>query len=176
MPEATPAADRLTALLREIEAARERERATRRPPVRRIGVAVLAACLIGGALIAAIASPAVRHQLALSFTREPARYVEVFFAAPLLQRETPGGPAVQVPVRVHAHGDELRAQAVVLSVRRSGRTTTRRAVVDLDAGQARTVVLSAPIPAGAGPWRASVALPGRTERLQFTSPDPRTGP
>ncbi len=164
-------------MLLEIEAARERERARRgRPPIRRIAAAALVACLIVGAVAVVATSASARRQLALSFTRQPAEYLEISFAAPLARIDSAGGAAsVRVPVRLHAHAEALRDQAVVLEVAGAGRTVTRRRTIDLAAGEARTVVLSAPIPAGSARWEISVALPGRAERLHFTSPTTSPG-
>ena len=124
------------------------------------------ACLSAGAVVLATTSAGIRHQLALSFTRQPASYVELFVASSSLRAAEGGGRAgVRVEVAVRPHEQDLHGQAVLLEVRRGDAVTTRRRVMSVDSGEDARLLLNAPLPRGTGPWTATVTLPGRDERL-----------
>lgn len=158
------------ARLRELLERLERDRARRAPrrtlPPRGIAIVLLAVVIGAAAVALAATSTAVRHQLALSFTRAPARYVELFVSSSSLRPADRGGrPNVRMEVEVRAHAEDLRDQPVILEVRRGGAVSLRRRTLSVRAGDRALVALSAPLPRGSGPWVATVTLPGRSERL-----------
>ncbi len=73
-------------LLSEIHAPRRRWTAAsadgRRPPAIRLAAAIVVACLVAAGAVLATSWEPLRHQLALSFSQEPARYLEVFLTSP----------------------------------------------------------------------------------------------
>ena len=160
----------LAALPREIDAARRRW-GTRSPdgraaPAIRVAAAVLVTLAVAVGAVAATSWGPVRHQLALSFSREPAQYVEVSLtSAPTASDLGDPVPTVRVPVTIRSHSEALVRQPITLQVRRAGQVVTRRSVVSVPSDGTAHVVLAAPVPRAFGPWSAEVSLPGRPERL-----------
>lgn len=160
---------RLRELLERLEAERERaRRAPRRSLSPRVaGIALIVAALGLGAVVLATTSSAVRHQLALSFTRQPARYVELFVSSSSVRTPLGAGRAhVRMEVEVRTHEEDLARQPVTLEVRRGDAVTVRRRALSVPSGERALITLSAPLPRGRGPWVAEVTLPGRAERLR----------
>lgn len=88
---------------------------------------VLAGLVVLG--LAAAVSPAVRHQLDLSLTRQPASYVELYFAQPMSS-----GPQAACLQR----GDSVRVEFVVESHLATRRAVAHRVTVDPDGPGQRT--------------------------------------
>jgi hypothetical protein len=120
---------------------------------------------------ATASSGAVRHQLALSFSKEPRPYVEVFVSSPASLSDRGNAPAVlRVPVTIRSHGRTLVGQQIALRLSRSGRAVTRATLVDVPRDGEVPVTLEAPVPRGDRPWVAVVSLTGRPERLLLHGP------
>ncbi len=126
---------------------------------------VLGLALLGTAVLLA---PGFRHQVELSVTRRPQRFLELYFPRP-----SPAGPqrvcgrdgsAVRVAFTVTSHLQRRRALRYVVRVspqRREDRSL--RGVVRVSPGQAVTVRRSVPTPRA--PYAVDVRLAGYDERL-----------
>lgn len=126
---------------------------------------VTAALLVVG-IVAALLSPAVRHQLSLSFQRQSAHYVELYFPDETAARAcaiTSDGK-LQVAATVRSHLAAPAALPYSVSVTGSDGTTASAAgVVSTTPGTASAFTANVVVPSAA--YTVQVQLTGRSERL-----------
>ncbi|MDT7710597.1 MAG: hypothetical protein QOG20_6204 [Pseudonocardiales bacterium] len=145
----------------------------------RLSIAVVAVALALG--LASWVSPAVRHQLGLSFTAEPSRYTELYFLAgrpPVFVRELGGVAQVGVDFVVAHDGTSASSYTYRVEVRGPGERPLNDQVgtVTVEAGMPRAVHVVLDLP-GSDKWESvGVSLVGRTESIHYTAPDTGAGP
>lgn len=124
-------------------------------------------------VIAALAVPSVRHTLAASFQRQPAPYVELYFAHPAAARActvTNGRLHVAISLRSHLTGDaRVRYRVATSSGTRHPAPAVRGALATTP-GATTSVPLAVAVPHR--PYAVTVTLPGRTEQLVLHCPTP----
>lgn len=127
---------------------------------------VTAAILVLGAS-AALVVPGVRHQLALSFQRQPTHYVELYLADENRARSCPVDSAgtLRVVASVRSHLGAADALPYVVTVTGANGTTTARSdgVVGTTPGRVSDFGADVAVPTSA--YTVQVALTGRSERL-----------
>jgi hypothetical protein len=138
------------------------------------------AVVFASGLIAVTAfSPAIQHQLAISFVRQPDRYTELYFSdnEPVTLRKDLRSIVAEVRFKVRSHeGDQTayhcRAVALDKALQVIGQSVTNASVQDGDtASVIETVRLS---PRDSAALRAiQVTLDGRVERLTYVMPPGR---
>lgn len=133
----------------------------RRRPRALPAVAVL---LLAG-LAAALLSPALRHQLAVSFQRQPAHYVELYFSDETTARACPVNPdgTTTVAVTVRSYLAAPAALPYVIELSAAGTSSTRTGTVATTPGTSAAFSATLPVPAAA--YTVQVQLTGRSEHL-----------
>jgi hypothetical protein len=129
-----------------------------------------------GAAFAVIAAQSawVRHQLAVSFTRQPHPYLELYFTQlPTSVTPRAGGERLAFGVGLATHDLGLRGTTLVTTVRRpSGRALSLSQPLNLAENGLKSIDLQVPLPRGAGPWQLAVTVPGHPEYLHFAGTTP----
>jgi hypothetical protein len=132
-------------------------------PVTLVGLVVVA--------LAALLVPSVRHQLGLSVTRKPARYVELYFAEAASGRQAVcirNGASIRVRFVIESHLERRRAvrYRVAIDPSAKGLPTRREAgSTGVSPGKTRDVKKSFTLPGDEG-YVVSVVLPGLDQRLR----------
>lgn len=130
--------------------------------------------------VAAAASPTVRDQLGLSFTRQPVRYVELFLlderAARACAADASGRLTIAVGVRSHLASPRALAWTATVerpSARASSGTSPStapsrvvRETGSVDTEPGRTARFEVRFPPGPRPTAIVVSLRGRSETVQ----------
>ena len=116
--------------------------------------------------LATLTVPGFRDELALSTTRQPEPFVELYFtrtvAHPMCSRD---GDAAAVRFVVVSHLERSTRMAYRLTVRSAdGDAAVRKRTVGLEPGQARQV--SARVPTAAGDYTVTVLLPTLDQRIR----------
>jgi hypothetical protein len=139
-----------------------------------LGVGVLAVT----ALVLVIVSPWVRHQLALSFTRQPDTYTELYFAGsrPVSGTDIANQPQVIVSFVVANHENgPTRYSYLVRVLDAAGRLAAQRAgSISVANGEERSNRVALAVPAGSAWSTVDVNLLNRSEAIHYTAPDART--
>jgi hypothetical protein len=140
------------------------------PGVRRRGRLAL---VIGGTAVLAVlwyVSPGFRHQVALSFTKEPRPFTELYFTdVGRLPKHLPAGAtSLTVPFTIASHErapDDYRWQVEV----NDGATTSVAATgaADVRPGSSRVVSAEVPGVRAGHHYRITVSLLGRPEQLHL---------
>ncbi len=147
--------------------------------MRRSSMLLTPAALLGAAAVALVLAialvPGVARQVALSTTRQPAPFVELYFGA----RGDTSCPApagrLRVGFTVASHLTSSRHLAYTLDVRtRAGREIRRNGAVLLAAGRRADVERVLRL-RGARPSEVLVRLPGRNEQIRLRCASPRAG-
>ncbi len=130
------------------------------------GAAPVTAALLVLGLFAALVSPAIRHALSVSFQRQPARYVELYFADESAARSCPvqdGTLRVVATVRSHLADPVAVPFAVTVST-----GVQAEGIVGTTPGSASDFGATVAVPRSA--YTVQVTLPGRSERLLLHCP------
>lgn len=139
---------------------------------------ILAVVVLGAAFVGiAVQSTWVDHQLAVSFTRRPEPYLELYFTRlPTSVRPPAGGERLAFGVDLATHDLSLRGTTLMTTVRRpSGSALSFSQPLDLAENGLKTIDLQVPLPPGAGAWQLVVTVPGRPEYLHFAGTTPAGG-
>ncbi len=136
-----------------------------------VTLAVVLALAVAGTLL-----PGFRHQLALSFTRQPVSYVELFFARPTAASPQAAcvrkGASVQVRFLVESHLEKRQAlgyRVVVDPVARSLPTRRQAASVEVSPGEVVSVTRTFAVPRREA-YVVSVRLPALDQELRGRCP------
>lgn len=136
-------------------------------------------CVLVVIALAATLVPGVRHQLALSLTRQQVSYVELYFARPTSAGAQAAcvrkGDSVRVRFVVQSHLARRQpvAYRVVVDPSRPGQRTRRQAgSVEVSPGKAVAVTRSFKVPRGAA-YVLSVKLPTFDQQLRVRCPASR---
>ena len=141
---------------------------SRRPPLWVVFAVVVA--VVSVAFVAMAAQSAwVRHQLAVSFNRQPERYLELYFTRlPTSIAPRSGGKQLVFAVAMATHDLSVRGTTLTTTVSRpSGRSRSVSRSINLPANGVTIVDGESPLPPGVGPWELVVRLAGRSEYLHF---------
>jgi hypothetical protein len=142
----------------------------------------IATGLAAAAFLAAVAvSPAVRHELALSFTRLPVGFTELYFTGPRTRPVlAPDGRAqVRVTFGIGRRGepDDFRYTYSVAVLGTDGALLAERtAAVLVPAGGHRDLDVSVDLPVPVPYGSVDVRLLGRPEHIRARAPVPGGGP
>jgi hypothetical protein len=133
-------------------------------------LAVLLALLVVGATVVALSSQA-RHQVALSFVRQPEKYTELYFSrnGPTQVSSDPDRVVVNVSFTLVNHEGKTTIFPYAVQVVNDAEEPLGRAEgsVDVAPGDLVTTTAAVDIPA-TKPWSAvDVNLEGRTEHIRF---------
>jgi hypothetical protein len=144
----------------------------KRPLLRGYGgvLAALSALLVVGGAMAALSGQA-RHQLALSFLRQPERYAELYFAGdgPTQASGSPDWVVVNVPFTVVNHEGRTSRFPYAVQVITDAEAPVGRVdgSADVADGNSLTATVAVGIPASE-PWSAvDVSLAGRSQHIRF---------
>jgi uncharacterized membrane protein len=126
----------------------------------------------------ALLSPMGRHELVISFTRQPDSYTELYFTGPtpVSTARVAGRQQITVNFAVTNHERRLTQYAYLVRLLDSGSTSATERMGYLAVGDGETlnnnVALALP---SKSRWSiADVNLVGRTEAIHYTAPDART--
>jgi hypothetical protein len=128
-------------------------------------------------MILLVVSPWARHQLALSFARQPDTYTELYFAGspPVSSTDIADQRQVRVNFVIANHEGVLTQYSYLIRVldptgASAGQREGSISVVD---GEKRLNQLSVVLPAGKAWSTVTVSLLRRSEAIHYTAPDTR---
>ncbi len=126
----------------------------------------------------ALFSPTVRHELAISFTRESDSYTELYFTGPtpVSPAQVAGRQQITVSFAVTNHEGRPSQYAYLVRLLDSGTTSTTEKMGYLAVGNGETLNshVALALPQGSRWSVVDVNLAGRTEAIHYTAPDART--
>jgi hypothetical protein len=133
--------------------------------------ALVVACAAVVVVVALLASPAGQRQLALSFTRQPTPFTELYFTAdPPVSTTTPRHPTLSFTLANHETAATTYTWVVtVVPTADRGAGVSTRGTVTLPVGSTRVVETPVTLPSG---WRrVVVTLLDRPETLSYLHRD-----
>lgn len=135
---------------------------------------LLAVIVLGLALL----SPTVRHELAISFTRQPDSYTELYFTGPAPVSTAQVADRQQITVSFAVTNHEGRPSQYAYLIRLLGPSTTSAAervgYITVDDGEMLNNHVALILPQERRWSVVEVSLVGRTEAIHYTAPDART--
>jgi uncharacterized membrane protein len=133
--------------------------------------------LVGTVLALALLSPTGRHELAISFTRQPDSYTELYFTGPtpVSTARVAGRQQITVSFAVTNHEGRPTQYAYLVRLFDSGTTsaTERMGYLAVGGGDTLNNHVALALPQESRWSVADVNLVGRTEAIHYTAPDTR---
>ena len=124
--------------------------------------------------LAALVLPSVRHQVALSTTRQPQPYVELSFARPTPRAMCGQGKPAQVRFQLVSHLEQRRRLAYRVVVDGAGTPArTLKGSIPVDPGRSRVVRAPVAAPASTA-YTVAVRLPARHQQILAHCPAGRS--